>query len=250
MTDFPTALAALLRGINSVSYVANKGNAGDALIAAATQQTLETLGIDVVPEAPVILVAGGGALIPRYDCLSRVIARIPRDRRVIIGPSTVVGFDMLRQFPNLILLAREEMTHALAKAAGVTSMLCHDAAFSFDYSPWLGAEDRNSLDRLSAFRTDDESLGCLLPDGNLDLSAQAGGWWQLHNCHLQARRFVSTINRYRKVDTDRLHIAIAAAKLGKRVRFHPGNYHKNRVVFAASLAGFRRVSWHDAPVSR
>jgi exopolysaccharide biosynthesis predicted pyruvyltransferase EpsI len=247
MIDFPAALAALLRGVGAVSYVASKGNAGDALIAAATQQALEGLGIDVTPDAPVILVAGGGALIPRYECLSRVVDRLPRDRRIIVGPSTVVGFDLLRQFPNLILLAREEMTHALAKAAGVTTMLCHDAALSFDFSPWEGAEDRNSLGKLSAFRTDGESTGGALPPGNLDLSAQAGGWWQLHNCHLQARRFLTTINRYRTVETDRLHVAIAAAKLGKRVTLYPGNYHKNRAVFHCSLKGFSRARFVDAP---
>lgn len=213
-----------------VSYVAGKGNAGDALIAAATGQVLDRLGI-VVGSEGTVLVAGGGGLIPRYDCMAKTLAKVPRDKKVIILPSTVAGYwQLLGEFRNLTLLAREEVTLSLARMNGIRTLLCEDAAFSFDYSPWTGGEGT-----LVAMRADAERSGRPLPENNRDVSLESTGWWGLHNSMIAARKFVQTISRHAMIDTDRCHVAIVGAMLGKQVTLRPGNYHKNRSVWSASL---------------
>jgi exopolysaccharide biosynthesis predicted pyruvyltransferase EpsI len=222
--------------------VPNRGNAGDALIAAATMQLLGRLEIPVHSDAEVVLVAGGGGIHPKYDCLAKRINSIPRDKRVIILPSTVSAhWTLLEQFRDLMLLCRDEMTMGLARMHGIRAGLCHDAAFSFDWSAW----DDKGAGVLHAMRTDGESAGGVILEGNCDLSTMASGVWGLHDSLIVARRFVTRISLYRTVVTDRLHIAIAAAMLGKKVIFKGGNYFKNRAVFEMSLARFPNVTWCD-----
>lgn len=239
MQFLPDVLARLQIG-RSASYVANKGNAGDALIAASTGLIVEQMEIEVRNDAPVVLVAGGGGLHPAYECLAKAIAKIPRDRTVVVLPSTVSAhWELLGSFRRLTLLARDEMTHALARMNGINSILCHDAAFSFDFSGWKDEGEGT----LHALRTDIESAGREHPEDNRDISVMAGGWWPLHGSLLTARKFVTAISGYRTIMTDRLHVAIVGAKLGKRVIFKPCSYFKNRAVFEMSLERFPDVTF-------
>lgn len=224
-----------------VTYVPSKGNAGDALIAAATMQVLSSMGVNVVANSPVTLVSGGGNLHPKYTCLARVIAKIPRHRRVIILPSTVTAhWDLLKEFSDLTLLAREEATFALAQLNGVRCQLCHDAAFSFDYSQWIDP----GAGTLHAMRTDIEGAGHKIEAWNDDVSTISSRWWGLHDSMLTAHRFINRVSAVRSVITDRCHVAIVAGSLGKKVLFHPGNYHKNHSVFLASMTGMPNVTFH------
>lgn len=233
-------LPTLLSGEKSVAYVPNKGNAGDALIAAATWAALQRMGVGVSGSAATVLVSGGGALIPRYECLAKALAKVDRGKRVIVLPSTVAGhWSLLRSFSDLTLLCREEMSLSLARMEGVRAKLCEDVALGFDYSEWTD----HGIGTLHAMRTDSERGGEVIPGNNRDLSMEQGGWWPLHVSTLAARKFITAISRYRVVVTDRLHVAIVAAKLGKKVIFKPGDYFKNRAVYELSLAGFQNVSF-------
>lgn len=237
-------LPTLLAGVREVEYISNRGNSGDALIAAATEQILSKMGVEVVHDAPVVLVAGGGNLSPRYRCLRDAIDKIPRHKRVIILPHTVTAYwILLREFRNLTLLAREEVTLKVAEMEKVTAIPCHDAAFSFDFSSWSGAEDTDLYPFVNAFRYDGESNLPVKPEGNYDISKTYGGVWTLHSSILVARKFVSVINRYKEIRTDRLHVAIVAGMLGKKVSLQPNNYHKNRSVYMASLDGMPNVTF-------
>lgn len=241
----PELLGILLRDVGEVSYLPSEGNAGDALISASTFAVLGTMGIRITPGAMTVLVAGGGNLVPSYNCLERRLAGVPREgRRVIILPSTVIGcFGLLRQFKDLALLAREEMTLVTARMERVRVWGCEDAAFSYDYSRFSDPGDGV----LRAFRTDVETAGRALPTGNLDVSVVTveGQYWTPRNAGPIADQFVRTISQSAEVETDRCHVAIAAAKLGKRVRFYPGSYHKNRSIYLSSLVGFPNVEWVD-----
>lgn len=223
---FSDVLPKLVRG-SSVSYVPNKGNLGDALIAAATAQVFTRLGISDSPSAPVIFVAGGGGLAPYNTCLTRSLRRIPRDRRVIIGPSTVSAhWDLLRSFQNLILMARDDMTMKLAKLNRVACVFSHDAAFEFDYP-----EVPVTSDHMTVMRGDKEKTS----SGSNDISTQEDRWWGLTDSHDSAMNFVTRINAA-YVSTNRLHVAIAAACMGRETELLPNSYFKNRAVFETSLS--------------
>src|SRR5205823_10070645 len=110
-----------------------------------------------------------------------------------------------------LIFARENESYAQIRNL-CRAELAHDAAFFFDYSPY----QRRGQGTLNAFRTDPEALPLGLPPDNNDISV---------TCQT-LDEWLWTIARHDTIRTDRTHVTIAAALLGKRVRFRPSNYHK------------------------
>lgn len=98
---------------------------------------------------------------------------------------------------------------------------------------------------LRCFREDGERTKRPLPSDNLDLSRTFGwGHSSVRAVESATLAFLETINYFEEVESNRLHVAIAAAHLGKRVRLFANSYYKNRAVYEHSLAPrFPRVSW-------
>lgn len=172
---------------------------------------------------------------------------------------------------------RRSHEHCLAHAKRASVHLAHDLAFDLDverlrpfatrrellaYSvrqlgtpalPWAGRlahlrKTAGVLRRLSAadpargpllaMRGDAESAGERVPNGNLDISElftlldTTGA-----DAELSARLFLGWISRYSTVTTDRLHVAIAGALLGKTVSLRPNSYYKCAAVWEHSIRG-------------
>ena len=106
---------------------------------------------------------------------------------------------------------------------------------------------KNQPQSLNAFRTDVEALRTSLPANNVDLSRLFSiDTYPPRYSHLTSHAFLATLRRVNSVSTDRLHVCIAAALLGKEVSFHANKYFKNRAVYETSLAGhFPNVRWAD-----
>lgn len=102
---------------------------------------------------------------------------------------------------------------------------------------------------LDAFRMDSEKTDITIPPGNLDLSDLfAFGTWHPELCHASARHLLRYLDLYDEVRTNRLHVAIGAALLGKRVKMHPNSYDKNQSVYDFSMrARFPNVEWVERP---
>lgn len=98
---------------------------------------------------------------------------------------------------------------------------------------------------LNAFRIDGESAGNPLPEGNIDLSEVfALGTIPRAMGEMAAQRFVNAIDLFDTIRTDRLHVGIASALLGKRVELHASNYFKIRAVYDFSMRErFPNVIW-------
>lgn len=98
---------------------------------------------------------------------------------------------------------------------------------------------------LEAFRGDVEKTSHELPENNIDLSAVL----ELSACEpslakLSCYELLKEINKYDEVRTNRLHIAIGAARLGKQVKLYANNYYKIRAIYEYSLEGkFDKVEW-------
>ena len=100
---------------------------------------------------------------------------------------------------------------------------------------------------LTAYRNDGEATRRYLPDGNNDISV---------TCE-SLDEFLWTIARHELVRTDRAHVTIAAAMLGKQVEYAASNYHKVPAIVAYSLGGLPvcrvekpRGDRHDASAAR
>lgn len=267
-----------------VLFARQPGNAGDCLIAAGTFQLFDRLGlswrsvpISVSPDRTagrVIFLSGGGNLAHDYPHIRDFIARHHRSaQEIVLLPHTVAGNEALlaELGRNVLLIARETRSfhHLLRHAPGARAALSHDLALDLDLERLRRAVGRIELVNrrdmrgvaghlkrrirlgvpapgpvLNAFRTDSESRGAPLAEGNFDVSqlfAATGPAW-LHN--VVARRFLGILARHREIRTDRLHVCIGALLLGKSVVFHDNSYGKNRAVYEHSLKGrFPALDW-------
>jgi exopolysaccharide biosynthesis predicted pyruvyltransferase EpsI len=98
---------------------------------------------------------------------------------------------------------------------------------------------------LNTFRKDVESSHHFLPPDNVDLATLFGyGTNSERIAFYVTYRILKTLNRYRTVRTDRLHVCIAAALLGKTVEFFPNNYFKCEAIYQYSMKDkFPNVRW-------
>lgn len=111
---------------------------------------------------------------------------------------------------------------------------------------WRQARRNSSRPQVGHFfRTDKESAGQALPGDNCDVSVVFNyGDASIELIRESARDFVNFIDQFDEVHTDRLHVCIAAARLGKQVHFSGGSYHKCRSVYENSIVGrFDNVIW-------
>lgn len=99
---------------------------------------------------------------------------------------------------------------------------------------------------LNAFRTDGEKTAFPLPSDNIDISEVfALGTETDVVIKESSSRFLQYINQFQTINTNRLHVAISATLLGKKVNFYPNNYFKCQAVYNYSLRDYSNLTWHD-----
>ncbi len=281
-------IASYLKELSSegpIHYLANPGNAGDAMIAHATYQMFERLGIDYRlikrkgfdAEGKTVIFGGGGSLIGDPNPASEFVARHhERARKFIVLPHTSQGHtDTLSSMgSNVELFARELETydHLNKHAPNAKVMIADDLAFGIDVECLLEAgagpihwdfnlkriarrhcmrmaealrRNISGVDTIHCFRTDREQTEQLGSKWNADLSkllkcgvstpaAAARSSWMVFDM----------LSRYREIHTNRLHLAIAGALLGKEVKFHSNSYFKCGAVYEYSMRErFPKVEW-------
>jgi exopolysaccharide biosynthesis predicted pyruvyltransferase EpsI len=119
----------------------------------------------------------------------------------------------------------------------------------------LGFDVMQRLDRLGAthdgtlncFRTDVERSGPI-PEGNLDLSSIFSYGTEFEELAAYTSfRLLEFIRRYSEIRTNRLHLCIAGALMGVRVKLHPNANHKCRAVYQFSIENrYPSVEWMGA----
>lgn len=219
---------AILREIGDppdLTFVRGAGNRGDELIWEGTRRLLSSriyreIDLDELCGASghTVLLTGGGAFCrPFCELMPRALAVAElRFQRVIVLPSSVdPSEDCVREAlarTRATVFARERVSYERIRSL-CDARLAHDCAFFFDFTPYR----REGKGVLNAFRTDAEALGSEpLPRDNRDISATAPS----------LEEWLSTIADHEKVRTDRAHVMIAAALLGKSVEVRPSAYHK------------------------
>jgi GT2 family glycosyltransferase/exopolysaccharide biosynthesis predicted pyruvyltransferase EpsI len=231
-----TALLAEIGSGRDLTLVRPLGNRGDELILAGTRELLEGLvyreiDVDELPfsRGDTALICGGGAWSrPYHEWAPRATAVAElRFARVIVLPSSFdVSVEVVRdtlQRTSATVFAREH--ESFRRIQGLCrARLAHDCAFFFDFA----SHDADGAGILNAFRTDREATAEETPDGNDDISVTADN----------LEDWLAQIARHAHVRTDRAHVMIAAALLGKTVEFQSGPYHKLDSLAATWLADY------------
>jgi GT2 family glycosyltransferase/exopolysaccharide biosynthesis predicted pyruvyltransferase EpsI len=236
---FARSRAEILREIgdaDDLTFIRGLGNIGDQLIWAGTRELLSRHIYREITHEQVAhaqghtaLITGGGAFCRFHAWMPRLLAVAElRFERVIVLPSSFdPGDDNVRRSLSLTgatVFARETQSYRRI-APMCDARLAHDCAFFFDYEPFR----RRGRGVLNAFRDDLESARTVtIPAGNEDISETCG----------DLDEWLEKIAGHSVVRTDRAHVMIAAAMLGKRVEYAVGRYHKVEAIADYALASF------------
>lgn len=225
--DLETSRAKLLEaiaGAADITLLRNSGNMGDHLIHAGTRRLLAGVAYREVSlekldgtQGELGIIVGSGAWCRAYHHLPKYLPHVERQfERVVIFPSSFeVSEESVRQAlenTKALVFARERESYEQIRKL-CRSDLAHDCALFFDYTPYTG---QSKALLLTAYRTDPEASGRPLPQDNDDISV---------TCE-SLDEFLWTISRHEVIETDRAHVMMAAAILGKRVYYTSSNYHK------------------------
>ncbi len=266
MTFNETDIAVFLKKYSNqeVIYCANPGNAGDAVIAHATFQLFEKLNIKLqiikheeIVHDKIIFYAGGGNLVEgKYKNAYHFINNnFRQNREIILLPHTVHGYDeLLLSAKNLTIFCREKTSYQNLSAIGFPSerlILAHDMAFHLSktsFQEYL----RKGEGIANCFRTDQESARTFdMPNDNLDISLSWNGelWHRPDFAKNVTHNLACYLSAFETVKTDRLHVAILAAIMGKKVVLYPNNYYKIKAVFMYSIKdAFDNVTLIEIPL--
>lgn len=224
-----------LEGADDITVIRSRGNIGDRLIHAGMRRLLRGFDYREVrlqqlddARGRLALVTGGGDWCAPHHNLPSYLPRIEKQfERVVIFPSSfdtrVKSVREALAATRALVFAREHVSYEQIRTL-CRAEAAHDTAFFFDFEPYR----RPGRGTLLAFRTDSEALTNRVPPGNLDLSVACES----------LDEFLWHIARHEQVQTDRAHVMIAAALLGKHVRYVPSSYHKLPALADSSLRDY------------
>lgn len=230
----------------TVDFFRFNGNYGDALIWHGTMQLFNGLGIQIAnvdmntaPLHDVLVIDGGGNFVDYYDDVRNFLkAKHSLYKEIVILPHTIYGFAQIEVLQSLgsntTIFCREAESARFVSSFAPNCRVYqwHDCAFynSIEKAPARGSRT------LNAFRSDKESVRKTRPWRNIDISRKG-------NATMPLNKFIDKIKKYDRVNTDRLHVAIAGAMLGKEVMLYPNSYFKNKAVYEYTLKNFPNVNF-------
>lgn len=229
-------------------FVPNPGNAGDDLITYATIQIFNDLGYRFTMSDyterhvdKVLVYGGGGNMNPLYSgCKEFLSNNLLHNKKIILLPHTIVGCraDLERLDDRVILFCREQTSYQYVSSTVSFPdcvKLSKDMALYINLDE-LGIFPKKGVGHLNAFRTDGERTKVVIPNGNVDVSLV----YQYPGTSIPSKKkstqlFLNFINQFETITTNRLHVAIGGAILGKKVTLLANAYFKNKSVYEYSL---------------
>lgn len=243
---------------NRIVEVVNTGNWGDSLIHAGQAAFLKDIGItpfarisimDWKSKAPWkphvwkrvvlsktlarhVIFTGCGAFREFYNRPKQLASAAQSFSRAFIMPSSipfVPDFD-----PERTVFWRRDKVESLE--AMPQAQFCHDMAF------YLQPKPRKAVKKVAAmFRVDVEKASFELPQNNVDLSNEG-------NHDTDHEGFLDRIGEFEVIHTNRLHVGIAGALLGREVHLYESRTRKLESIFETSLKPFyKNVFCHSTP---
>lgn len=211
-----------------------------------------------------LVLMGGSWLASHWDFGTQVIDHLTRaDAPLLVLPSSLHGNEatLRRLRPQDTLFTRERYSDDFARSLGLDCRveIDHDTALHLDARQvmtrgWaVRPRDRHDVERLvalarlraqatrcdtlTAWRVDAEASGAH-PHARWrdDLSLVANFGTTDHAAiERSAGWLLRAISWFDRVETDRLHVGIGAALLGRPVTIHTNSYHKIRGIYEYSL---------------
>lgn len=238
------------KGHNEVCLLKNIGNRGDKLIELGTLEYFSRYNIkvnliefnDTEKEGDLLFVSGSGAFYTDYcyNIINAIEKRYKKFKKIVILPST---FDLSSQAvrdwasnlpDHVTVFCREQESYNQMREFSKNVFMSIDMAFHFNFQPYK----KNNNGTLVCFRKDGESSlntpSIKEADCSEDLSLGDSEDY---------KSFLRRIAAYENVHTDRLHVCIAAALLGKNVTLYSNSYFKNKAVFDYSLRHYPNVKF-------
>ncbi|MBA9084517.1 exopolysaccharide biosynthesis predicted pyruvyl transferase EpsI [Fontibacillus solani] len=224
-----------------VTFFTCGGNIGDYLIWAGTRHLLHQFKYKEATHREITDSKGHTALITGSGGWSRAHRTLPmllpeiekRFEKIIILPSSYdPGVDTVKRALSQTrakVFVRELESYRMVKDL-CNAELAYDCAFFFDFSPYR--IQGKGEGELHAYRTDGESAITQKPSDNYDISNN----YVVNNLDT----WLHIISQYERIRTDRAHIMVAGAMLGKTVYYTSSNYHK--------LPGIAKFSLREYPV--
>ena len=230
-------------------YYPNPGNAGDNLIGYATVQIFKRLNLKYTFTNKiqkftnkVLVYGGGGNLVPMYNECRKFLMLNHNHNDILILPHTIYGNeDLLKKLGKRTTIMCREMrsyNHVMKHFRYKNNVyVADDLALSIDLSK-LNIYPIKGNNVLNSFRIDGESKdkSSKKITDNIDLSLKLmKGTHTKDLLKTVSTDFLEYINKFEIVNTDRLHVSIAACLLGKHVNLYANSYYKNRSIYEYSL---------------
>ena len=222
-----------------ITFITCGGNIGDYLIWAGTRQLLKPFKYKEMTkdglrhaEGHTALITGSGGWCKAHGSMPKLLPEIEsRYQKVVILPSSYdTSLDTVKR--NLSKTRAKVFARELESYRQIKDIcdadIAYDCALFFDFSPYqINGKGKGEL---LVYRTDGESAGKEPPKNNYDISRRTickslDDWLRI-------------IAQYETVRTDRAHIMIAAAMLGKKVYYSSSNYHKVPGIAQFTLADY------------
>ncbi|MFA5956322.1 polysaccharide pyruvyl transferase family protein [Hyphomicrobium sp.] len=263
----------------NVLFVPNEGNAGDCLIFASTLKAMAgaSINFEIADDGAdfknrTVFLGGGGNLVGVYRGMRQTIEACRSEAaRVILLPHTIRGNRELIESldSRFTVCCREWRSFEYVRKLNpdLDCHIGHDMAFHCDVEEFLCDPECNevgpsllndglvrsgtTLERLSElpvvrFMRKDREARSSRTASDLDVSGAFGPVADVDTSKLAAWCFLKTISAAKRVITDRLHVAIACALLGKNCELLDNSYNKNREVYAYSLHRFGNISFKQS----
>jgi CDP-glycerol glycerophosphotransferase len=254
-------------GTRRMIFMQNNGNFGDALIRYGTLRFFEDLGLsfrefdmkrptqklasfltaiaDRAVDRYLFVYSGNGAWSSVYAGAYSIVRRLRKcTRNIFLLPGTYETYRMTFDFPAFVR-DRFESQNFLT-----SGLFCHDMAFYLALiAPERVLPNRQPPTTKAGFifRADGEGRahgGMNQWPRNHDISAFGS-----HRSDPQ--EFLRYLDQFEHILTDRLHVAIGGALLGKQVTVLSGSYFKIKAIYRSSIAGiFDNIEFVEHPSPR
>ncbi len=225
-------------------FYGNPGNWGDALIRQGGIELLNDTNIKYVelfrkPSSWIrpfltggnFIYGGSGAWCKYYNTGEKYIRLFSKRFKTIVLPST---FEKNFYFPKVRFYCRDKME---SQSNMPEATFCHDLAFYLTPQSKENGNGAGYFFRLDAERDKQHSI----PKDNFDISRKGN---QLSDAY----EFISEIDKYEEIFTDRLHVGIAGSLLGKKVNLYSNSYFKTRAIYNSSIEStFENCVFHSTP---
>jgi exopolysaccharide biosynthesis predicted pyruvyltransferase EpsI len=239
----------------NVDVLLNVGNRGDGLIIEGGRTLMnrhkinfKEINFPEISSGKILFVYGCGAFSkPYHHMVERINFYMNKYDQIIILPASFDHkckevVDFLKILPNKVIVFCRER-YSFKKASKFIPnkeniFLDHDLALHLNYENWK----KQGSGTLKAFRIDEEKPGrkfkkLELENSNNDLSHISNG------NETKWKSLLEDISKYNEVHTNRAHIAIGSALLGKTTYVYSNRYYKLKGIYEYSLSNLPNTNW-------